>query len=182
MQIKIPDKLDDLKQAFDAVQMPRSAYMLNKLIVDTKYTEEGRYQQCVNELCQLYDTMRIANAKVKLKQLEVNEIDDSTERGRLQKEIKLIELEQTRRAFIGAMREFEVLYQRWQEFPTKYTAEQIEASKPEEYRLMIEAQATHDLNAYGKIMPGNQEALRQINRQFIQVTSPEELEKLNGNN
>ena len=78
--------------------------------------------------------------------------------------MKKIEVEQTERAVVGAMREFEFLYDMWEKFPKKYTREELNLAQQEEYTKMLETQAQHDLNAHGRISVGNQEGLRQLGK------------------
>ena len=154
--------LTELKQAFVEIQMPRTPYALEHLVVNARFTTEMKYYQCVLELSSAYDNLRIAELRLEQKQIEVDEIDTKKRTDEIEKEIKKIEMEQTKLAVIGAMREFEYLYKLWEQFPKKYTREELDRAQEEEYRLKLETQAKHDLNATGRISAGNQEGLRQI--------------------
>jgi hypothetical protein len=154
----------EMNKAFDEIQMPRSPYQLNSLVVRAKYTPEMQYSQCVLEMSIAYDNLRTARYKARIKEIQIEDAPTETETQRCKKEIKLIELEQLNRARLGALREFEVLYSMWQAMPVKYTREQINAAQENEYLLRLETQAQFDLNASGHVSPGNQEGLRQIGR------------------
>lgn len=156
------DDLEKLNQAFLEIQMPRTPYTLEKLIVNTKFTEEQKYAQCVLELSIAYDNLRIAGAKAEIKQLEIDEMKGRDKKTQLEKKIAQVELEQTNRARIGAYREFEYLFGMWKSFKKNYTREELNEAQELEYKCRIELQALQDKNATGRISQGNQEALRQI--------------------
>lgn len=162
---KIDNKdIEDMLQAFDEIQMPRTPYVLDKMVVNSKFTEEQKYAQCVLEMSIAYDNLRTAKCNAELKQIEIDEIDTSTRKGELEKEIKVIELEQLNRARLGAMREFEYLFNLWKTFDKKYTREDLNNAQEKEYTMRLETQARQDMNANGRISVGNQEGLRHIGR------------------
>lgn len=154
--------LTELLQAFIEIQMPRSAYVLENLVVNTRFTDEQRYAQCVLELSIAYDNLRLAELGLEKLQIEIDEINTKGRKGEIEKEVKKIEMEQTKRACIGAMREFEALYNIWLKFPKKYTREELEKGQELEYKIRLETQAQQDIYAMGKISVGNQEGLRQV--------------------
>jgi hypothetical protein len=61
-------------QAFDEIQMPRTPYTLKELIVDTKFTDQQKYAQCVLELSIAYDNLRLARIDAEIKELEIAEL------------------------------------------------------------------------------------------------------------
>lgn len=155
------EKLKELESAFEQVQMPRTPYALRELVVNTKFTEPFKYQQCVIELERAYDNLRIAKINAEIMELKISETDDTTEIGKLKKQKRLIELEQLNRARLGALREFTTLYDMFNNFK-KYTREEIDNVAELEFRIKLETQARQDIEATGRIMQGNQEGLRQI--------------------
>jgi hypothetical protein len=150
-----------LLQAFDEIQQPRTDYELSQFVVGARYTQEQKYAQCVLELQVAYDALRMAKLECELKQLEIDELPD-TKLGCIKKKMKLLELEQTRRAVLGKSREFTALYKMWQAFPKRYTREELTQAQPSEFQHKLFCQAAHDIAAYGHVMPGNQEGLRQL--------------------
>jgi len=156
--------IKDMIQAFDEIQMPRTPYVLDKMVVNSKFTQEQKYAQCVLELSIAYDNLRTAKCNAELKQIEIDEIDINTRKGELEREIKIIELEQLNRARLGAMREFEYLFNLWKTFDKKYTREDLNNAQEKEYTMRLETQARQDMNANGRISVGNQEGLRHIGR------------------
>jgi hypothetical protein len=167
---------EKLQKAFEEIQMPRTPYVLGNMVVGSKYTIEQQYAQCVLELSIAYDNLRIAEAKQKLKELEIDKLGDSEE-DKLNRIILEVEKEQTHRAMIGALREFEYLYGLWEQSP-KFTREQLNDAQEKEFNLRIKTQAQQDLNAFGRISVGNQEALRQIGEAvYPQLDNSREVEK-----
>jgi hypothetical protein len=152
----------DMLQAFDEIQMPRTPYVLENMVVNSRFTEEQQYAQCVLELSIAYDNLRLAKINVERKERKLAKIKGSTRDAQLDREEIEIEMEQTRRAMLGAEREFEYLFKKWQSYKKKYTREDLNKAQETEYRIRLETQAQQDLNATGKISQSNQEGLRQI--------------------
>lgn len=90
----------EMTDAFNEIQMPRTPFVLEELIVNTKFTDEQKYAQCVLEMSIAYDNLRLAQIDMSLKQLQIDELDDKVEKQRLKKLKKQIELEQTQRAVL----------------------------------------------------------------------------------
>lgn len=153
---------NELEEAFREMHMARPPYVLERLVVGSKFTPEQQYAQCVLELSIAYDNLRLAEIDCQIKEHEMKDLDGKGVVEDLEKQKKAIELEQTNRAMIGKKREFDCLYAMWKSFPKKYTREEINAAQPEEYRQRLLTQAEQDMHAMGRISAGNQEGLRQI--------------------
>jgi hypothetical protein len=156
--------LEEMIKAFDEIQMPRTPYVLENMVVNSKFTEQQKYAQCVLEMSIAYDNLRTAKCNAELKQIEIDEINAKDRKGELEKEIKKIELEQLNRARLGAMREFEYLFKLWKSFGRTYTREELNEAQEKEYTIRLETQARQDMNATGRISVSNQEGLRHIGR------------------
>jgi hypothetical protein len=137
----------ELMQAFDEIQMPRTPRVLEKLVVNTKFTDEQRYAQCVLEMSIAYDNLRMAQIDMSLKQLEIDELDDKVEKQRLEKLKKQVELEQTQRAVLGAEREFAYLFNLRRKFEKHYTRDELNNAQPLEYKMRLETQALQDIQS-----------------------------------
>lgn len=155
-------KLDELLQAFDEIQCSRPPFVLKKFVLGARYTPEQQYAQCVLEMSIAYDNLRLADLNCRRKQLEAGSIDATTPLGQVDYEVKQIEIEQTRRAMLGSLREFAVLYELWRSFPRRFTRAELNVAQPEEFRQKLITQATQDLIATGRVGAGNQEGLRQL--------------------
>lgn len=149
----------ELLQAFDEIQQPRPPYVLEKFVVGAHHTEEQRYAQCVLEMQIKYDNLRLARLRCEKKELEIAKIRD-TPVGRIDRQIKEIELEQLHRTMIGAEREFAFLHVMWENFPKKYIRAELDLAAPVEFARRLLTQAEHDLAASGRVSVGNQEGLR----------------------
>ena len=149
-------------EAFDEIQMYRTPFELENFVVGSHHTGEQQYAHCVLELSLAYDSLRIAGLEAQKKKLEIDKIDASDPIGALDREIKGIEQEQLRRAVLGKLREFEILYKLWKKFPKQYTRDELNAASEKEFTLKLQTQAQQDLNAHGVVSVGNQEGLRQI--------------------
>lgn len=156
------EDFSELEKAFIEIQMPRTPFALEHMVVNSKFTDEQRYAQCVLELSIAYDNLRLAKLHVEQKDIEIAEIKGNGREFEIKREIKKIEQEQTKRAMVGAIREFEFLYDMWSKFPKKYTRDEINAAQEKEYTMRLKLQASMDLNAHGRVSVGNQEGLRQI--------------------
>lgn len=154
--------LEKMNQAFLEIQMPRTPYVLDKLVVNTKFTEEQKYAQCVLEMSITYDNLRTARCNMELKQIEIDEMTGTDRKTELNKAIKEIELEWFQRTVLWAEREFEYLFKLRRWFKKQYTREDLNNASPLEYKLRLETQALHDLESSGKISVSNLEWLRQI--------------------
>ena len=149
--------------AFDEIQMPRSAFMLENLVIKSKDTDATAYSQCVLELSIAFDNLRISNKRLQILQIEIDElIKNGTEIDRLNADIKQIELEQYERTRLGAKREFECLYSMWSKFPRHYTRKELEDDQQNYWNKRLSRQANQDIQAIGRVTQGNQDALRQI--------------------
>lgn len=162
-------KLKELEEAFDAVQMPRPPYVLKELVVNTRFTPEMQYHQCVLELCNAYDNLRTAECNLELKEIERKAIKTKGKKGYWMKKKLEVEMDQTRRAVLGAQREFNCLYAIFQSFEKKFTREEIDSAQPLEFKRKVETQAEMDRISTGTVSPGNLEGLRQIGHLIVQA-------------
>ena len=159
---------NDLIKAFDEIQMPRTEYELRKFIIESQDTEIKAYAHCVLELSNKYDALRFANIDVQIKEHEIAELEEKKDTiSMLEASKKRIELEQTNRARVGALREFEALYRIWQEFPKKYTRAEIDADQPMYWDKRISRQANNDMISTGRVSTSNLDALRMIGKASV---------------
>jgi len=159
---------EELIKAFDEIQMPRTEYEIRQFIVFNNETDPKAYAHCVLELSNKYDALRMANYDVQIKEEEILQLEKKKDKiSKLEAEKKKIELEQTNRARIGALREFEALYRIWQEFPKKYTRQEIDADQPEYWNKRLTRQANQDLLSSGRVSASNIEGLRMIGKSHV---------------
>jgi hypothetical protein len=159
---------NDLIAAFDEIQMPRTEYELRKFVIESQDTPAKAYAHCVLELSNKYDNLRLANIDVQIKEHEIAELEAKKDKiSKLEAQKKRIELEQTNRARVGALREFEALYRIWNEFPHKYTRAEIDADQPEYWDKRIARQANNDMISSGRVSASNVDALRMIGKASV---------------
>jgi hypothetical protein len=158
----------DMLSAFDEIQMPRTEYHLKKLLIGSGDTEADRYAHCVLEMMVKWDDLRLVKLHVEIKEIEIAELIEKGDKvSLLNAEIKKIELEQTNRARLGAMREFKALYRMWLEYPHKYTRNEMDADQPEYWNRRITRQVNQDILATGRVGQGNQDMLRALGKSTI---------------
>ena len=138
--------------AIQEIQQPRSKYQLETFVVNQHDTEEMRYFQTLLELQSLFFGIRRLTLSVKKADIEIarlratgDEIDD------ILAQEKELHSEENRLALIGSKREWDLLLQIWQQFPVKYTREQIEIAQPDYWKLRLRRQAELELIGSGRI-------------------------------
>ena len=180
----------ELLAAFLEIQQPRSRYMLDNLIIGQRFTPESQYAQCVLEAQIKWDNIRLGRLEMERIDLEIAATTMPGRLGEIEREKKRIEREQTERAMLGAERELACLCEIFEQFPQKFTHEQLQAAQPEEHRQRLCLQAIQDVQAFGYVTPGNQDALRMIKaslevkqvdgKRQILIEFPDEQAKLKG--
>jgi hypothetical protein len=154
---------DQLLQAFKEVQQPRTEFQLRKFVVGQHGIPEQDYAQCVVELQLKYNNLRRAKIHLEKTKHQVSELSKKTDKlSEFTRREKEIDKEECGLAVIGALREFEILYQIWNEFPKKYTRAEIDRVQPEYWKKRLTKQANQDLMANGRVSVGNQNVLSQI--------------------
>jgi hypothetical protein len=157
----------ELLAAFAEIQQPRSRYMLDNLIIGQRFTPESQYAQCVLEAQIKWDNIRLGRLEMERIDLEIAAITMPGRLGEIEREKKRIEREQTERAMLGAERELACLCEIFEQFPQKFTHEQLQAAQPEEHRQRLCMHAIQDITAFGYVTPGNQDALRMIKAALV---------------
>lgn len=152
--------LEELVQDFDAIAMPRSAYVLENLVVKVHEHVSQQWLQCVLEMRSKYNNIRRHLVNRQKLQREIETLTDELDR-----ELRRIDLDDLEWSLLGAEREFFALYSIYKQLP-RFTAEQIEAGQREYWYNRLTKQAQQDLLATGRVSVGNIEALRQIKAQL----------------
>lgn len=161
----------ELETAFLEIQQPRTPYVLKDLVVNTKFTPEQKYAQCVLEMQIAYDNLCTAKHNAEIKEIEIKRMWTFTKTQKANKAIKEIELKQLNRTRVWALREFEFLYNLRKSFDKRYTRDELNDAQPMEYKKRLEIQARHDIIATGRISQSNCEWLRQIGVDPLALTA-----------
>src|SRR3990172_2387363 len=154
---KYSEVIGQLREDFDAIAMPRPAYVLEHLVVLPNEHITQQWQQCVLEMRIKYNNIRrsLLQRQKLLRDIE-SEQDD------LEVQIKQIDLDDLDWGLLGMAREFEALHAIYKQFPKRFTREELDAGQAEYWFNRLVKQSIHDINATGRVGVGNQEALRQI--------------------
>lgn len=158
---KYSEIIGQLREDFDAIAMPRPAYVLEHLVVKPNEHITQQWQQCVLEMRIKYNNIRrsLLQRQKLLRDID-NEQDD------LEVQIKQVDLDDLDWSLLGMVREFESLYAIYQQFPKRFTRKELDAGQAEYWYNRLVKQASQDLQATGRVSVGNQEALRQIQTQL----------------
>jgi hypothetical protein len=169
LEIANENEINEMLNAFNEIQMPRSAYVLENMVVKSEDTEAHGYAHCVLEMQNAYDNLRIAKCNARKKEIEIEGIKNKvrTEIDDLDIEIKEVELEQLNRARLGALREFKALFDIWRKFEHKFTRQELDADQEEYWVKRLTRQANNDVQASGRISVGNLDALRMIGKSSV---------------
>ena len=155
----------EMLNAFDEIQMPRTEYVLRNMVINASDTEAAGYAHCVLELSNGWDNLRLVKLYIEIKEIEIKELEEKGDRiSLLNAEIKRIELEQTNRARLGAVREFNVLYNIWKNYSHKFTRDELDVDQNKYWDTRITRQANQELMGTGRVGQSNLEALRQIGK------------------
>lgn len=152
----VTSKKQELYDAFLEIFQGRSDFQLQKFVVDVHVSTERQYAQCVLELQNKYYSIKRSDIIRRKLQHEIEK-----ESCTFTVEEKKLELEQIEIAIVGALREFDTLYQIFQQLP-KYTNKQLQDAEGEYWLKRLSTQAQQDIEAQGTISVGNAEALRQV--------------------
>lgn len=172
--IEIDSIVRTLKEDFEAIAMPRSAYVLEHLVVKAHEHPSQQFLQCVLEMRIKYNTIRRSRIQREIINEEIARLDMADSIDRLQAELKRIDLEEMELSEVGAMREFFSLYRIYQQMP-RFTAEQIEAGQAEYWYKRLVGQSQRDVLATGRVGQGNIQALEHIGV-TLQVENPPKIE------
>lgn len=159
---KIESIITEMQQDFEAIAMPRSAYVLENLVVKTHEHITQQWLQCVLEMRIKYQNIRRGLIQKQIVECEISELLETDLRvDTLKAELKRLDLDDLHYSQLGMVREFFALYEIYQQFP-RFTREQIDAGQAEYWYNRLTKQAAQDIKATGRVSAGNLEGLRQI--------------------
>lgn len=160
---KIEKAIIEMKDDFNAIAMARPPFVLKKFVIGAHDHPAQQWAHCVLEMRIKYDAIRRAQISREILNEEINELEKTGKKAdQLKAELKRIDIEEQDRATLGAIREFEALYEIYQSFNQRYTREELNHFQADYWRNRILRQSEQDYLATGRISASNQEALRQI--------------------
>lgn len=152
----------EIISTFAEINQSRSEYQIDKFVLGQHATQEMRYYQCVLELQGLYYSLKQNSLNIKKTELEIKKLRESgNEIEEIDAQIKELGLEQTRSTGVGALREFEILLKKFNEFP-KYTRQQIDEAQPEYWQRRLVRQYELSNATNGASQAAHLDALFQI--------------------
>jgi len=152
----IERKYDELHEQFLEAFQGRSDFQISNFVVGAHKSPERQFAQCIAELQAKY--FSIKRADINRRKLK-HEIENCACPFDIEeKEVALQELEI---AFVGALREFDTLYQIYQKLP-KFKNWELQEAERYYWLERIAEQAQRDIEASGTVSSGNAEALRQV--------------------
>lgn len=160
---EMDDIIAELQQDFEAIAMARPPYVLEKFVVGNHDHPAQQWAHCVLEMRIKYDALRRAKISREMLQAEIKQLESSgDEEDGLKADLKRIDIEEQDRAVLGAMREFEALYEIYQRFERRYSREELNGFQIEYWQARITRQANQDLLSTGRISEANLEALQNV--------------------
>jgi hypothetical protein len=161
--------------ALAEIQKPRSRFQLEKFVLGQHDTDEQRYKQTLLEIQNLVFTIRAIRLELKKTEIEASRLKATgDEIDAIDAELKELSAEQTRLSMIGAERELADLVELWENFPHKYTYEEMERLQPEYWSARLTRQAQLEaMGSGGKVGWAALDALRQVG-EFV-VEPPHQL-------
>jgi hypothetical protein len=163
--VEIEKIITDLKQDFETISMPRSAYVLENLIIKEKDTEPEQWAQCVLEMRVKYINIKRGLLKIERIKLEIAKIQKKellTDFDSIDIRSLECDLEESQWGLTGLTREFFALHRIYQQFGRRYNREELDTAQEEYWGRRLTRQAIQDILTTGAITQGNQNALRQI--------------------
>lgn len=156
---------EELRQAFVEIQQPRTPYQIEKFVVGQHETEEMQYAQCVLELQMKYNSIRRALINRQIIDEDIKKLEAKGDlKNKLKADLKRIDMEDQDFAMIGAVREFDILSQIWNNFPKKFSRSELNFNQEEYWQKRLARDASYELQAQGRVGKGTIEALTQIGR------------------
>ena len=152
----IEQKYDELHDQFLEAFQGRSDFQISNFVIGAHKSPERQFAQCMAELQAKYFSIKRADINRRRIKHEIENCAcpfDVEE-----KEVALQELEI---ALVGALREFDTLYQIYQQLP-KFRNAELQDAEYTYWLDRIAEQAQRDIEATGAVGPGNAEALRQV--------------------
>lgn len=160
--IDIERIIAEMQEDFEAIAMPRPAYVLENLVVKTHEHITQQWLQCVLEMRIKYQNIRRGIIQKQIAECEISELMETGLRAdTLKAELKQLDLDDLHYSQLGMVREFFALYAIYQQFP-RFTREQLDAGQAEYWYNRLTKQAAQDIRSAGRVSVGNLEGLRQI--------------------
>ena len=132
----------DILDAFKEIQQSRSAYQINKFVVNQHETPEMQYYQCILEIQSLYYTIKNVTLDMQINEIKIARLRETKDPiDELEAQKLELGLAQTRLVGVGTFRELDILLERFNSFSKKYTRKEIEEAQPQYWNQRLNRQA-----------------------------------------
>jgi len=152
----IEQKYDELHEQFLEAFQGRSDFQISNFVVGAHKSPERQFAQCMAELQAKYFSIKRADINRRRLKHEI-----ATGKCPFEIEEKEVALQELEIALTGALREFDTLYQIYQQLP-KFKNQDLQEAERSYWLERIAEQAQRDIEATGTVGTGNAEALRQV--------------------
>jgi len=165
-------------EALSHIQKGRSRFQLEHFVAGQHDTEPQRYRQVLLELQQMLYHYKVIQLTMKKKEIVIERLlSTNDEIDALDAEINKLALAQDKLSVLGAERELKDLIEMWEDFPHKFTYDELEADQIVYWDARLTRQAQLEaISGSGKVNWASLDALRQIgkfNQQVIDETLAE---------
>jgi len=152
----IERKYDELHEQFLEAFQGRSDFQISNFVVGAHKSPERQFAQCIAELQAKYFSIKRADINRRRLKHEM-----TTSKCPFDIEEKEVALQELDIALTGALREFDTLYQIYQQLP-KFKNQELQEAERGYWLDRIAEQSQRDIEASGTVSSGNAEALRQV--------------------
>lgn len=152
----------EIVSTFAEVHQPRSAFQIEKFIINAHDTDEMKYVQCITEIQSLYYTIKRVALELKKSQIEIDRLRSTGDPvDEIDAQIKELGIEETRVVGVGAFRELKVLLDIKNSLPS-FTRKEIEAAQPEYWKKRLHRQFELEALSGSSSQAGHLMSLSQI--------------------
>jgi len=153
---------EDIVSRFPEIIQSRSNFQIQNFVLNQHDTDEMKYMQCINELQNLYYTIKKVTLDLKKAEIEIDRLRKTgDEIDEIEAQKKEIFLEETRIIGVGAFRELDILLNILHSFP-RYTRKDIEENQKIYWEKRLSRQALFDSISSNTSHSAQLESLRQI--------------------
>ena len=170
----------DILASIEEVSQPRSRFQLERFVLGQHDTIEMAFHQVCLELQGALVEYKKSALRVEKAQAEIDELKESDRKAdQIEAQIREIDLEDSRLLERGFKRELDHLIEMYDQFPHKFTYDELEAAQPDYWQARLSRQAELQAIGQGKVDWAQLNAIHQAGflPEFIEKTSITSSEK-----
>jgi hypothetical protein len=170
----LPEKIDlsnvenfasCLRDAFYATCQPRSDLQIERFVIGDHETSERQYKQCIDELVRKIMNLRRACTEKELLEYKIEKLRaKNTKLANIKIKQLYISMDELNIAIEGSIREANTLWNIYNSFPIKYTAEDIQNAECKYWYLRLSKLAQSQIESKSSNSPdsGTLDALKKL--------------------